>query len=189
MFSQTDPINEIFIVQSGRVRAYYTTAQGHSITFAYWLEGMLMGVPGLAADFHHAWTAEAVTPATLLCLPRSDLVAIIDRSIKAAKSMIAILEFKSRHMSRLAQVLGTASVSERLRIVLLNLCDLYGRPVAEGVRIDIPLTHAEIADMVGASRPWVSTSLGKLEQAGLLRVQRKCITVRSPDRIARGQLV
>lgn len=189
VFSQADPIDEVFIVQSGRVRAYYTTVQGQSITFAYWLEGMLMGVPGLAANFDHAWTAEAVTPTTLLCFSRSDLVAVIDRSIRAAKSMIAILEFKSRHISRLAQILGTASVAERLRIVLLNLCDLYGRPVAEGVRIDIPLTHAEIADMVGASRPWVSTSLGKLEQAGLLRVQRKCITVRDLGRIARGDLV
>ena len=78
IFSQTAPIDEVFIIEDGRVKAYYTTPEGQSITFAYWHAGMLMGVPGLSSDFNHLWTAEAVVETTLLQLPRADLVATID---------------------------------------------------------------------------------------------------------------
>jgi CRP-like cAMP-binding protein len=181
VFSQSEPIDDVFVIEAGRVKAYYTTPEGQSITFAYWLKGMLMGVPGLSTNFDHMWTAETVVPTSLLCFSRSDLVAVIDRSTVAAKAVIEILEFKTRHLSRLAQLLATASVAERLRIVLLNLCDLYGEAADGGMRIGLPLTHADIADMVGASRQWVTISLGRLERAGLIGVERRRITVYAPN--------
>lgn len=177
IFSQSEPIDEVFVIESGRAKTYYTTPEGQSITFAYWIEGMLMGVPGLSLGFDHMWTAEAVTPMAMLRFPRADLVTIIDRSISAAKAIIEILEFKSRYLSRLVQLLGTASVPERLQIVLLGLCDLYGSPTRDGVEIELPLTHAEIAHMVGASRQWVTISLGRLEDAGAIRVCSRRITL------------
>lgn len=177
IFSQSEPIDEVFVIESGRAKTYYTTPEGQSITFAYWIEGMLMGVPGLSLGFDHMWTAEAVTPMTLLRFPRADLVAVIDRSIRAAKAIIEILEFKSRYLSRLAQLLGTASVPERLQIVLLGLCDLYGEPAGDGIEIALPLTHAEIAHMVGASRQWVTISLGRLEDAGAIRIRSRRISL------------
>jgi CRP-like cAMP-binding protein len=177
LFTQGEPIDDVFIVESGRMKAFYTTPEGQSITFAYWLEGMLMGVPGVSAGFDHMWTAEAVVETRLLRLARTDLLAVIDRSGTAAKAMIEILEFKSKYLSRLAQLLGTASVADRLRTVLHNLCDLYGVPDEAGIRIGLPLTHADIADMVGASRQWVTVSLGRLEREGVIRVKSRHIIV------------
>lgn len=177
VFSQSAPIDDVFIVEEGRVKAYYTTAEGQSITFAYWQPGMLMGVPGLSVGFNHMWTAEAVSETRLAQLPRADLVHLIDTSINAAKAMIEILEFKSKYLSRLAQLLGTASVAERLQIVLHHLCDLYGTEQEDGVRIDLPLTHADIADMVGASRQWVTVSLGRLEKSGVLKTRNRRIVL------------
>jgi CRP/FNR family transcriptional regulator, cyclic AMP receptor protein len=178
IFSQSAPIDDVFIIQEGRVKAYYTTAQGQSITFAYWHAGMLMGVPGLSSDFNHMWSAEAMADTVLMQLPRSDLVGLISRSVTAAKAMIEILEFKSKYLSTLVQVLATASVADRLLIVLRNLGDLYGVTDDAGTRIDLPLTHAEIADMVGASRQWVTVTLGKLEDAGALSTRGRRIILR-----------
>jgi CRP-like cAMP-binding protein len=177
VFSQGAPIDDVFIIEQGRVKAYYTTAEGQSITFAYWQPGMLMGVPGLSKGFNHMWTAEAVSETTLVQLPRSDLVHLISSSINAAKAMIEILEFKTKYLSRLAQLLGTASVAERLQIVLHHLCDLYGIVEKDGIRIDLPLTHADIADMVGASRQWVTVSLGRLEKSGVIKSRNRRIVL------------
>ena len=188
VFVQSEPIDQVFVIQSGRVKAYYTTPEGQSITFAYWLEGMLMGVPGLSANFNHMWTAEAAVPTTLLRFERGDLNAVIDRSVRAAKAMIEILEFKTKYLSRLTQLLGTASVPDRLRVVLLNLCDLYGEPAEGGMRIELPLTHADISDMVGASRQWVTISLGRLERAGVLQVRNRKITVLARDELTASAL-
>jgi CRP-like cAMP-binding protein len=191
VFSQSEPIDDVFIIESGRVKAYYTTPQGQSITFAFWLEGMLMGVPGVSTGFDHMWTAEVIVPTRLMRFARTDLLAVVDRSITAAKSIIEILEFKSKYLSRLAQLLGTASVADRLRFVLYSLRDLYGVPDPEtgGVRIELPLTHADIADMVGASRQWVTVSLGQLERDGLICTRQRYIIVAEERDARRSALV
>lgn len=177
VFSQDEPIDDVFVIETGRVKAYYTTPEGQSITFAFWLEGMLMGVPGVSEGFDHLWTAEAIVPTRLLRFSRADLNTVVDRSITAAKAMIGILEFKTKHLSRLAQVLGTAAVTDRLRFVLRSLSELYGAPHEDGTRIEVLLTHADIADMVGASRQWVTVSLGQLEKSGQIRIHNRHIVV------------
>ena len=42
VFCQRDPVDDIFVIDSGRVKAYHTTPNGQSVTFAYWTEGMVM---------------------------------------------------------------------------------------------------------------------------------------------------
>jgi hypothetical protein len=47
--------------------------------------------------------------------------------------------------------------------------DRWGRVTPEGIVIRLRLTHATLAELAGASRPSVSTALGRLERTGRLR--------------------
>jgi CRP-like cAMP-binding protein len=51
---------------------------------------------------------------------------------------------------------------ERVREKLLQLGRAYGRVVPGGVRIDFPLTHQLLADMIGSARETVSLALSDL---------------------------
>jgi CRP/FNR family cyclic AMP-dependent transcriptional regulator len=57
---------------------------------------------------------------------------------------------------------------ERVRRKLLQLAQNYGHVVRDGIRIDFPLSHALIADMVGSSRETVTRSLDELQQTGFV---------------------
>jgi CRP/FNR family transcriptional regulator, cyclic AMP receptor protein len=56
----------------------------------------------------------------------------------------------------------------RLRVMFWYLADRCGRVTADGVVIDLPLTHEVIAGLVGARRPGVTSALGELQRAGEL---------------------
>lgn len=58
--------------------------------------------------------------------------------------------------------------SERVFEKLLQLARTYGRAVPGGIRIDFPLTHQLLADMVGSARETVSLALSELAREGLL---------------------
>lgn len=58
--------------------------------------------------------------------------------------------------------------SERVFEKLLQLARTYGRVVPGGVRIDFPLTHQLLADMVGSARETVSLALSDLVGEELL---------------------
>jgi hypothetical protein len=57
---------------------------------------------------------------------------------------------------------------ERVRRKLLQLARRYGHVVRDGVRIDFPVSHALLAEMVGSSRETVTRALDQLQRAGFV---------------------
>lgn len=57
----------------------------------------------------------------------------------------------------------------RLLALLWNLADRFGRVTPEGTHVPLPLSHADLAELVGAQRPSVSVALKRLANAGLVR--------------------
>lgn len=58
------------------------------------------------------------------------------------------------------------SVKPRLRATFWSLADRWGRMTADGIVIPVRLTHAVLAEVVGARRPSVTTALGELRREG-----------------------
>jgi CRP/FNR family cyclic AMP-dependent transcriptional regulator len=59
----------------------------------------------------------------------------------------------------------------RLLALFWGLADRWGRVRPDGVLIPVPLTHATVAELVGASRPSVSTALAQLARQGAVQRQ------------------
>jgi hypothetical protein len=57
---------------------------------------------------------------------------------------------------------------DRLRRKLLQLARGYGHVAREGIRIDFPVSHALLAEMIGSSRETVTRALDELRQAGFV---------------------
>ena len=85
-----------------------------------------------------------------------------------ALGIIEGLSFKGRCYSSLAQMLGTRSPMERLAHLLLHLMDLYGVEERGGTLIAASFTHADLSHMVGVTRQWVTTTLKRLSEMGVL---------------------
>jgi CRP/FNR family transcriptional regulator len=64
-------------------------------------------------------------------------------------------------------------VPTRLARVLLRLAEEHGEPTPEGVLIDLPLTHQELAELIGSTRETTSLTLGAFTREGLLTRQRR----------------
>ena len=57
---------------------------------------------------------------------------------------------------------------ERVRRKLLQLGRSYGHVVRDGVRIDFPVSHALLAEMIGSSRETVTRALDELHRRGFV---------------------
>jgi CRP-like cAMP-binding protein len=58
--------------------------------------------------------------------------------------------------------------AERVRRKLLQLARRYGHVVRDGIRIDVPLSHALLAEMIGSSRETVTRALDELQREGFV---------------------
>jgi CRP/FNR family cyclic AMP-dependent transcriptional regulator len=70
------------------------------------------------------------------------------------------------------------SVRERVVSFLLTMAERFGNETAEGIIIDVPLRHQDIASSINASRETASRELGFLERKGLISNKRSYITLK-----------
>ena len=110
---------------------------------------------------------EAVTDARLTVVgeaARTELLAVPG----AAATLVGALaeQLRERHES-LAQFSSVRHV-ERVRDKLLQLARVHGRVVPDGVRLDLPLTHELVGEMVGSARETVTWAFAKLAQEGFV---------------------
>jgi CRP-like cAMP-binding protein len=59
-------------------------------------------------------------------------------------------------------------IEDRLQLLMWHLARRWGRVTRDGVRLDLPLTHAVLGKLVGAHRPSVTTALGSLGDRGVV---------------------
>jgi hypothetical protein len=111
----------------------------------------------------------------LFALGTSRLLVI---DAKARRRLLQIPALAERVVEQLAFTLGESQEStatfalthhvERVRRKLLQLGRRYGHVVHDGVRIDFPVSHALLAEMIGSSRETVTRSVDELQRDGFV---------------------
>jgi CRP/FNR family transcriptional regulator, cyclic AMP receptor protein len=168
LFNQGSPQDGIFLIETGRIKVFYTAPSGREITLAYWHSGNFVGGPEVFKQGLHIWSGVAAVNSTVLHLP-GDVLRRMVLSIPAlAIGIIEGLSFKGQCYSALAQMLGTRSPTERLAQLLLHLMNLYGVEERHGTLIAASFTHADLAHMTGVTRQSVTVSLKRFAELGIL---------------------
>lgn len=72
-------------------------------------------------------------------------------------------------------------VERRLLLKLRQLAERWGRVTPDGIRLDLRLTHQELANMVGAVRESVTIALGRLAEAGEIEVRNRTLIILRPE--------
>lgn len=185
LFSQGAPNDGLYLIETGRVRVFYTAPSGREITLAFWHPGNFVGGPEVFGDGVHVWSGVAASNTSVVHFSGSVLRDLVTQTPAFAISVIEALAFKGKCYSAMAQMLGTRSVTERLAHLLLHLMDLYGAPTEQGIQIATKFTHEDLAHLVGATRQWITISLKRLSDQGVLIAERASITICQPG-ILRG---
>ncbi len=125
---------------------------------------------------------EAVTPARFTAISARSLKMLLGHAGAAeliAETLVEALREREATIRNCSYVRHV----ERVREKLLQLARVHGRAVPGGVRIDFPLTHQLLADMVGSARETVSLALADLARDGFVHRQsrRYLIRIDAPD--------
>lgn len=184
LFFQGDKHNGVWIVESGRMRSYYTGPSGREITLAYWTPGHFVGGPEVFGGGLHIWSGDAMEETELLFLSGATMKRLVREIPDIAIAVIDGLVYKGKCYSALIQMLGTRSVSERLEQLLVILASSQGIHDNDEIIIERTITFEQIATIVGATRQWVTQSFEKLQKRGIVTVNRKDIRIKNIDSLS-----
>jgi CRP-like cAMP-binding protein len=129
-------------------------------------------------------------PVTTACVASDLDLAVLDRGFalrtarwpEIAAAVTQRLIVRSRRLSLQSAINAIPRVEERLELTLWHIAHRFGRVTPHGLRLQMRLTHTQLAEMVAAQRPSVTIALTRLENGGrLVRIGKDGWLLRSPE--------
>ena len=154
--------NNIWLVVRGMVKLGAVSVHGDELLLGLVGPGEPFGEPLSTVE---AYDAVALTDCDLLCLSTID----VRQSPELALAMMDAIAARYRQAESLLALLGLRRVEDRLRGFLELLAQDYGQPCDDGLRLNLRLTHQEIASALSTTRVTVTRVLGLLREEGWLR--------------------
>ena len=98
----------------------------------------------------------------------ADLSALDARHPEVIESLALRAADRAERVAVERSIGSHVRVDVRVLAYLWHLADRFGVVGRDGIKLDLPLTHATLARLVGARRPTVTTALQRLTQLGYI---------------------
>ncbi len=155
--------NEVCIVYRGVVRTQILQKEG---------EECILGLVGPGMPVFSSFTllnsyeAHALSNVDLVRLKWSE----VQKSDPLMRELNRMLIKRLRHTEVLLALHSKRQTSERLIGFLSFLAQEYGKETPQGIRIEVQLTHQQIADAISTTRVTITRLLGVLRKASLIKI-------------------
>lgn len=145
---------------------------------------------GSDAPMRHEVSWRVVEPARLAVLDRRFL-RVAAHWPALVTALVARATERAHNLGVMVSIHSLKRVDTRLLAFFWHLADRFGKVTADGVLIPLALTHRQLALLVGAQRPSVTSALGTLAERGQLRRDERGNWILSfgaekPDEVALG---
>lgn len=158
--------DHIWIVVRGIVKLSCLNEQGDDVLLAIAGPNEPFGEPLTHLDLFEATTLDHCD---LLGLSIQDVNTTPHLSNNLMKAMM----HRTRQSEALIALLGMRGVENRVKSFLELMAEDYGQPCDQGLKLNLRLTHQEIASAVSTTRVTITKVLGQLKESGWLQYDSK----------------
>ena len=169
IFCEGDTKRNVFQIGSGAVCLYRCMADGRRQIFDFAFPGDIIG---LGASNVYFCSAQSIGSVQVKPVPLSKIYELAAKEPSFALSLYHAVSLELDATRDLLLTLGQQNSIERVAIFLLTLSQRNGRNGKNPRLLTIPMTRADIADLLGTTIETVSRSLTKLRQHKLIEVIR-----------------
>ena len=158
-----------FLCTSGTLKVSKLLSNGHEILITILESGSMWSDRALLQGYWREVFVQALSPVETVSVDRE----VFERFIHAnperlTETMKRISEQISDALTLLEDFRGR-DVASRLASVLVRFSKEHGVQTDRSVVIDIPFTHQDLANMIGAARETVSRSMARFRAEGYVR--------------------
>ena len=169
---EDDPGDSLYVVREGRVKVVLVGEDGREVILGMLGVGEHFGELSLIDDQPRSAHVIALEDSLLLVLRRDDFRRRVDASPQIAWSLLIELSRRLRRADGKIGGLVLLDVPGRIARLLLDFAEEN-----DGTKIEKPLTHQTIAQMIGASRETVSRAMRAFQDDGWISVERRAISI------------
>ena len=177
LYRQGERTRDVFCLLAGQVSVARVNAAGAILTTAVWTAGDIFG-PALGGAERADDTARAKGAVSIWRAPADEFRRLLLLHPETSLEFVSILARRQTQMERRLESFAFKRVEARLAETFRELSGGFATRCEHGFGQHLRLSQQELADLVGASRPVVSTILNRLRDKGVLGYNREYVCVR-----------
>jgi CRP-like cAMP-binding protein len=168
----------VFYIHTGIVKAYDITRYGDENLLIIRKENELFPLIWAITGQERQVIYQALVSTTVWRISRPQFIEFMQNHPGALAPLLDMtLEMYRLHSERILN-LEYRTVRERIVSFLLTMASRFGARTPEGVLIEVPLRHQDIASSVNATRETTSRELSALERKGLVLTKQSLILLK-----------
>jgi CRP/FNR family transcriptional regulator len=168
LFDEGERASQVFNVTAGTMKVYKLLSDGRRQVTGFLFPGDFLG---LANNDTYAYSAEAVTHATLCRFPRAKLDKLLERYPKMEKRLLSIASHELAVAQEQMLLLGRKTAKEKIASFLLTLSERAESRGQPGNPVSVPMSRTDIGDYLGLTTETVSRTFTNLRTSGTIALR------------------
>ena len=160
----SEQLRSFYVLSEGRVKIFRSSPEGREQTFFVFGPGEPFCFCRVFSDEGFYANATALTEGTLLVFPGEVLEALARQEPSLLFNFLVVMSRRLKEAFALIESLSFKEIPERVAAFLVV-------EAREGDTVTLPMTHRELAKIVGATPEALSRALRKMEKAGVVEVE------------------
>lgn len=171
IYDQDEGSGYVYVLEEGRVRLVYLAQDGSEHILMFALRGGIFGELECMEKISSLVRAETLTDCSIYKIPEAGFM----EAMSADPELTLFIARELAHKLHVISV-GFISISvdetkNRIARILLSAADIFGHKENGNIRIDLPITQQEIANLVNSTRLTVGNILRDFTALGLIKKQ------------------
>jgi len=175
----------VFYLKKGFVRLYSVSESGEELTLMIFKPGDIFPISWAVADSPNNYFLDAMTLCEMWRIGRKKFVSFVSENPDELYELIGKMMVRLLGLLRRMECLVFGNAGVKIASILCIFVEAFGRETAGGLLIEVPLTHQDIADLVGIARETTSLEMGRLKDKGIIDYSGRTILIRSLTRLKR----
>jgi len=161
----------VYFIESGQIKLLMLSPEGKECLLAIHSGGDIFGELCLAGLGARHETATAMKETTIKQIPCSQFFARLNHD-SLSEGFVRYLAVRIADQYKVIANLVTVDSEQRLGQTLLQLARTMGKKDPRSIRIELKISHEELSEMVGTTRPRISLFMQRFHNLGLIETNR-----------------
>ena len=178
LFAEGDPCTGLYLVSAGKIRIFKLSPSGREQVLAIEGPGSSFAELPVFDGGNYPAAACALENTEVLFISRKDFQNFCREHPDVALKVIAVVGSRLRRLVGIIEELSFTTVRQRLIATILRLAQTSHTRSKDGIHIELPKSHQDLAAELGTVRELVSRNLGRLQAEGYLEVDGRNIIIK-----------
>ncbi|MBX6395028.1 MAG: Crp/Fnr family transcriptional regulator [Alicyclobacillaceae bacterium] len=172
VFMEGEERKAVYFIRRGLIKVFKVDEQGREHIVSILGSGQMFPHVGFFQEGPYPGTAQAVVTSVLLAIRCAQFDALLLEHPDITRKVMRVMGQKILQLQAKLQELALYDSYERVVALIRHFAEEYGQPEPDGIHVTLPVTHGEIAHMIGMTRESVNRIWNQLRKEGILSGQR-----------------